>query len=114
MEQVVPDKELAPEVEKLDECLRGESSITLLDVREPWEVEICKVEAGRVIPMGELAGRISELPKDQLIAVMCHRGGRSARAVLQLRKAGYQAVSVKGGIDAWAQRIEPGMARYEI
>ncbi|MGE0668356.1 MAG: rhodanese-like domain-containing protein [Sphingomonadales bacterium] len=90
---------------------KGESH-TLLDVREPHELAICKVAGSVDIPMQQVQQRLGELPKDGTIVVMCHHGGRSRMVMNFLRQNGYDAINLKGGIDAWAQAVEPGMARY--
>ncbi len=91
---------------------KGEGHI-LLDVREPHELAICKVEGSVDIPMQQVPQRLGDLPKDGTIVVMCHHGGRSRMVTNFLRQNGYAgAINLKGGIDAWAQIIEPGMARY--
>lgn len=91
---------------------KGEA-FTLLDVREPHEVAICRIEGSTTIPMQQVPQRLGELPRDGAIVVMCHHGGRSRMVTNFLRQNGYgKAVNLKGGIDAWAQAVEPGMARY--
>lgn len=85
----------------------------LLDVREDHEMAICCVAGGLHIPMGNIPARLGELPRDQPILVLCHHGGRSLRVTRFLRANGYPlATNISGGIDAWAEAIEPGMARY--
>ena len=85
----------------------------LLDVREPDEYALCHVEGSRHIPMGQIPARLSELPPDQPILVLCHHGGRSLRVTRFLRANGFpQASNIQGGIDAWAETIEPAMPRY--
>jgi rhodanese-related sulfurtransferase len=65
------------------------------------------------IPLGELAKRVGELPRDKALAVMCHHGGRSAQATAWLRNQGFdQATNVAGGIDAWARSVDPTVSRY--
>jgi adenylyltransferase/sulfurtransferase len=84
----------------------------LLDVREPWEFQICNL-GGQLVPLGELPGRVAELDPGREWAVLCHGGVRSARAVALLRQQGFQrAYSVVGGIEAWSVRIDPGVPRY--
>jgi rhodanese-related sulfurtransferase len=74
----------------------------LIDVREPWEHEQMCIPGAVLIPMGEIAERIAELPEDRDIYVHCRIGGRSSRAVEYLREHGRpRAISVAGGIDAW-------------
>jgi rhodanese-related sulfurtransferase len=85
----------------------------LLDVREPHEIEICRIAGSMNIPMGEISDRLANLPRDQRILVLCHHGGRSMRVTQFLRTNNYpQASNISGGIDAWAEAIDPGMARY--
>jgi sulfur-carrier protein adenylyltransferase/sulfurtransferase len=84
----------------------------LVDVREPDEHEICRIEGATLIPLAQLPGRLAELPKDTAIVVHCHHGGRSAQAVGFLNQQGYQATNVAGGIDAWSEQIDPAVPRY--
>jgi adenylyltransferase/sulfurtransferase len=85
----------------------------MIDVREPYEVEIAKVSGAEHIPMREIPEHVGRLPKDQHLLVFCHHGGRSLRVTQFLRSRGYPAVSnIAGGIDAWAEAIEPSMRRY--
>ena len=85
----------------------------LLDVREAPEYTLCHVDGSRHIPMGQIPAHLTELPRDQPILVLCHHGGRSLRVTQFLRANGFPQVSnIQGGIDTWAQVIEPGMPRY--
>jgi rhodanese-related sulfurtransferase len=82
-------------------------------VREPDELALCHVEGSLQIPMGQIPGRLAELPRDRHILVLCHHGGRSMRVTQFLRANDYPQVSnIAGGIDAWAETVEPGMPRY--
>lgn len=86
---------------------------TVVDVREPWEAEIAKVEGSVLIPLGEFTARAKELPHDKAVLVMCHHGGRSMQATQWLRRQGYgKASNVAGGIDAWSREIDPAVRRY--
>lgn len=86
---------------------------TLLDVREPAELEICRLDSSVNIPLGELPERLDELDRSSEILVHCKLGGRSAKAVELLLDKGFKNVTnVAGGIDAWAERIDPIMLRY--
>jgi rhodanese-related sulfurtransferase len=97
----------------LKERLDGENPPVVLDVREPWELEIASIDGALAIPLGELTSRASELPRDRPLAVMCHHGGRSAQATAWLRNQGFdRASNVAGGIDAWARTIDPTLSRY--
>ena len=85
----------------------------ILDVREPWEHAICRIEQARLLPMQEIPAHCSELPRDQDIVVLCHHGMRSLQVALYLRDAGLERLyNLDGGIAAWAEQVEPTMARY--
>jgi adenylyltransferase/sulfurtransferase len=92
--------------------LQGGAPPRLLDVREPFEWEICHLPNARLIPLGELPRRLTDLDGQGDLVVYCHTGARSRRAVELLRAAGFHARNLQGGIDAWAREVEPGMARY--
>jgi len=99
-------------VEELRDLLVA-GAIHLVDVREPFEREICVIPGAIPIPLGELPGRRDEVPRYREVAIHCKAGGRSAKAVALLREAGWTRVrNVGGGILAWAERIDPGMRRY--
>jgi rhodanese-related sulfurtransferase len=85
----------------------------LLDVREPVELDICRIAGSREIPMGQIPEQLGDLPRDTLLLVLCHHGGRSMRVTQFLRSNGFAKVSnVAGGIEAWAGQIDPALARY--
>ena len=87
--------------------------LLLVDVRAPVEREIARLAGATHVPLGELAARLSELDGHREVVTYCHRGVRSLRAAEILRAAGFSRVrSLRGGIDAWAREVEPGMARY--
>jgi adenylyltransferase/sulfurtransferase len=91
---------------------RGEA-IRLLDVREPHELEISHLEGARLIPLGQLAARLSELDSAEEMVVFCKGGTRSARALEVLASAGFRKVkNLKGGINAWAREVDPSMPIY--
>ncbi len=99
-------------VEELKERLDRGEDIFILDVREPQEYGICNL-GGHLIPPGELPARIAELDRSREIVVYCKTGIRSARAIETLRQKGFTKLrNLKGGINAWADRIDPTMARY--
>lgn len=108
--------EIPPEVSVEDArrlLAAGTDSAFLLDVREPYEVAICRIDGSRHIAMREVAARIDELPRDRRLLVMCHHGGRSRQVSDFLRTQGFPAVSnVAGGIAAWAERVDPALRRY--
>ena len=85
----------------------------LLDVREPDEVSTCAVAGSQHIPMRQIPENLGALPRDRHILVLCHHGGRSLRVTQFLQANGYTLVTnVAGGIDAWAEQIDPSLARY--
>ena len=84
----------------------------LLDVRESWEHALCALPGARLIPIDELAGRVDELDPAREVVVYCHHGVRSAAAVAWLRRQDIPAVNLRGGIDAWALEVDPGLPRY--
>ena len=85
----------------------------LLDVREPWELDVARVDPCLNIPLGELPARQAEIPRDVPVYVMCHRGGRSSRAVEFLQAAGLtNARNVQGGITAWSSDVDASIPTY--
>ncbi len=85
----------------------------LLDVREPWEYSTVRFDGATLIPLGELASRADEVPRDADVVVYCHHGMRSARAVSMLRRAGWERVrNLAGGIDRWSTEVDPNTPRY--
>lgn len=86
---------------------------TLLDVREPWEFDICQLEQSINIPMSQIPQRQSELDMDQEIVVICHHGVRSLQVIQYLRQFDFtDLINLDGGVDAWARQIDPDMAVY--
>jgi rhodanese-related sulfurtransferase len=101
------------DVDTLDRLRRDSTGIVVLDVREPWERDICAIESSVEIPLGQLPERVDSLQVDDTVVVVCHHGVRSLRATLWLREQGFPAaVNLEGGIDAWADRIDRTMVRY--
>lgn len=87
--------------------------IGVLDVRETWEYEICRIEGSLHIPMAAIPESLDRLPSEGPLVVVCHHGGRSMRVVSWLRQQGVErAINLAGGVDQWAERVEPGMQRY--
>lgn len=114
-EQVASDgSDLEITVDEFYEILKNKrNNVVILDVREPGEYEICHIEGSKLIPLGELQSRVNELDTADEIIVHCHHGVRSLRAANFLRSIGFKKVkSLKGGIDAWAQKYDPSMPRY--
>jgi molybdopterin/thiamine biosynthesis adenylyltransferase/rhodanese-related sulfurtransferase len=103
----------AIDVRALHKIMTGDDPWTLLDVREPYEVEVASIEGATLMPLGELPARFEELDPNRETFVLCHSGVRSARAAEFLRSAGFPKVAnVAGGIDAWSEEVDPNVPRY--
>ncbi len=110
-DDLAPEWEISPR--RLKECLDRGDRILLLDVREPGEWAIASIEGARRIPLRELKGRLTDLPRDQMIVLICRTGVRSARALSMLRQDGFEAVrNLKGGLHAWANDVDPSLPLY--
>jgi rhodanese-related sulfurtransferase len=85
----------------------------LIDVREDYEVAHCAIVGARHIPMRQIPEHLPDLPRDKHLLIHCHHGGRSLRVTQWLRAQGLPRVSnVAGGIEAWAEEIDPSVPRY--
>jgi rhodanese-related sulfurtransferase len=85
----------------------------LLDVREPWEFNLCKLDGAVLLPMRDLPARAAELNKGAEIVVICHHGVRSYHAARYLETLGFtDIINLSGGVAAWADEVDPSMARY--
>ncbi|WP_447974508.1 rhodanese-like domain-containing protein [Nitrospira sp. Kam-Ns4a] len=99
---------------ELKERLDKGDKIFLLDVREPWEYSLAKIEGSVLIPLGTLPQSLDKLNKDDEIVVTCHRGMRSADATSFLLQQGFKSVkNLIGGIDAWSVQVDPSVPRYQ-
>jgi rhodanese-related sulfurtransferase len=91
----------------------GELAPVLLDVREPWEFDICHIEGAMLVPMGQLPERLAQLDAARDTVVVCHHGIRSLQVCFYLEHAGFSRLyNLDGGVAAWAHEVEPGMATY--
>jgi rhodanese-related sulfurtransferase len=94
---------------RLDEGAPG----VVIDVREPWETDICRIAGARLMPLSEFAAHLPTLAPAEPLYIYCHHGGRSFQAATWLRGNGFsKAQSVRGGIDAWSRDIDPSVPRY--
>ena len=84
----------------------------LIDVREPHEYRICRIPTAKLIPLGELPKRLNELNPSVEIVAHCKSGMRSAKAVDLLKKNGFRARNMKGGILAWSDKVDPAVPKY--
>jgi sulfur-carrier protein adenylyltransferase/sulfurtransferase len=99
-------------VDELKKRLDNKDDLFILDVREPQEYQICNLN-GYLIPLKELPKRINELDTAKEIIVHCKVGGRSRQAVEFMKQSGFRKVkNLVGGIDEWAELIDPAMPRY--
>ncbi|RFC42179.1 MAG: adenylyltransferase and sulfurtransferase [Verrucomicrobia bacterium] len=109
------EETMVPTITALDlkaKQLRGDRFV-LLDVREPFEFDICRIPGARLIPLGELAARMSELDSADEIVLQCKSGMRSARALKLLQEAGFGKLwNVEGGILAWADTVDASVPKY--
>jgi sulfur-carrier protein adenylyltransferase/sulfurtransferase len=98
---------------ELAQRMQQNNHLVLLDVREPHELEISALDGVTNIPLGQLAARLSELDSADEMVVFCKAGTRSARALELLLSAGFRKVkNLKGGINAWAREVDPGLPIY--
>jgi rhodanese-related sulfurtransferase len=94
--------------------LMRENKIRLIDVREPWEFETAHITGSVLMPMGDVPARAhQELDPDEHLVVLCHHGMRSMNVTVWLRNQGFEKVqSLRGGIDAWTDEVDPAVSRY--
>lgn len=91
----------------------GDPPQRLLDVREPWEVQLCALPDITHIPMGAVPACLNELDPDEEIVVVCHHGVRSYQVAYWLQAQGFtNVINLQGGVDAWAKNIDSQMATY--
>ncbi len=114
-----PDWFAAPEgvptisVRELKARMDRKEELLLIDVREPYEYEIARIDGSRLIPLGEFQDHASGLPRTGTLVMQCHSGARSEYATQLLREAGFENVfNLEGGIDAWSAQIDPNVPRY--
>jgi len=100
-------------VQELKAKLDGGAKFKLIDVREQFEWDICRIPGAQLIPLGQLSARMSELDSADEIVLQCTSSARSARALMLLREAGFSKLAnVEGGIHAWADHIDPSVPKY--
>jgi adenylyltransferase/sulfurtransferase len=100
-------------VQELKRKMDAREAFELIDVREPFEFEIARIDGAKLIPLGEISERTDELHGDQMFVVHCHSGRRSAEAARLLKQRGFANVyNLDGGIDAWSDFIDPTVPKY--
>lgn len=110
-EPLDPSREVSPR--ELQAQLAGAAPPFLLDVRNPPEFELCRLDGATLVPLPELDARLDEVPRDRAIVAYCKMGGRSAQAVEILSRAGFERVTnLAGGLDRWTDEVDPELTRY--
>src|SRR5215213_1354014 len=99
---------------ELKERMDVGDDIQLIDVRQPEEFAFAKIEGAKLIPLGELMSRISEIDPTRKTVFQCKSGVRSARAVEMLQQMGFQGnmKNLRGGITAWSNEVDPKVPKY--
>jgi adenylyltransferase/sulfurtransferase len=99
--------------EELKRRIDAGEDLFILDVRNPEEFAICRIPGSTLVPLPALPQRVGELPREREMVVHCKSGMRSAKAIALLREQGFtRLTNLKGGILAWADRVDPGMTKY--
>jgi len=97
----------------LKQRLDRAEKLLLIDVREPWEYEVCRIAGAKLIPMGTIPANLQSLDTDDDVICYCHHGMRSLDVAVWLRKQGVAgAKSLAGGIERWSLEIDPQVPRY--
>ena len=105
------EHDISPEA--LAARLARHDDIAMIDVREPYEWQIARIEGARLVPLRSLAAAMPSLDRDREIVVYCHHGMRSASAAELLRESGFTRVrNLAGGIDRWSAEVDPSVPRY--
>ncbi len=100
------------DAEELRQPLESNSHF-LLDVRQPWEYDVWRLENSTLMPMGQILANIDKLDKDRETVVICHHGIRSRQVGRYLEQAGFcNVINLKGSVNAWAKTVDTEMATY--
>jgi rhodanese-related sulfurtransferase len=109
----------AKEVEEITatglyDLMQEDPNIQIIDVREPYEYEIARIPKAKLIPLGEIIKRMDELDPSRTAYIHCRSGGRSAKAIMELKQHGYtgKLVNLKGGIIAWSDEVDKTVPKY--
>ncbi len=99
---------------ELNEWMNARRDFQLIDVREPHEYAIANLPYEKLIPLGQIVNRSSEIDPARDAVIFCKAGGRSAQAIMELRAAGFagRLVNLQGGISAWSDQVDHGVPRY--
>jgi rhodanese-related sulfurtransferase len=102
----------APELAALLADASGPAPI-LLDVREPWEYQTCRIEGAVLMPMNTVPAHLEQIDRDTPVVCICHHGARSLRVAQFLENNGFaEVINLTGGVHAWAQQVDPSMPTY--
>ncbi len=99
---------------ELKQKLDNGENIQLIDVRQPDEYEFAKIKGAKLIPLGDILKRIDEIDESKETVIHCKAGGRSAKAIEFLEKAGFKGKlsNLKGGITAWSNEVDSSVPKY--
>jgi adenylyltransferase/sulfurtransferase len=99
---------------ELNDLIKNQASIQIIDVREPFEVEIARIPNAKLIPLAQVTGRVGEIDANRTTIVHCKAGGRSAKAIVALKESGFtgKLVNLKGGITAWSDEVDSTVPKY--
>lgn len=99
---------------ELKQRLDNGEDIQIIDVREPHELAIAKMPGTVHIPLGQVLNRMSEIDPARETVVHCKMGGRSAKAIEALKRAGFAGnlINLRGGITAWSNEVDPSVPKY--
>jgi rhodanese-related sulfurtransferase len=98
---------------ELAEKLKSPNPPLLIDVREPYEFGLCRIEGAQLKPLGGIMDWAQSLDREAEIVLQCHTGVRSGQATAYLRHLGFKRVfNLRGGIDAWSRLVDPSVPRY--
>lgn len=98
---------------ELKKRLDAGEKLVLIDVREPWEYDTCRIEGARLLPMRTIPANLQSLDVEEPVICYCHHGMRSLDVAVWLQKQGVESArSLAGGIDKWSAEIDPKVPRY--
>lgn len=104
-------KELTPK--QVQQRLHDGLPLTIIDVREAWELAICRLEGALHIPMDDIPDALERIPREGEVVIMCHSGMRSAQVAFWLTMQGFTNVyNMAGGIDRWSVEVDANVPRY--
>ncbi|MGC2238039.1 MAG: rhodanese-like domain-containing protein [Pyrinomonadaceae bacterium] len=88
--------------------------IQIIDVRQPDEHAFAKIEGAKLIPLGQIVQRMDEIDENRETVIHCKAGGRSAKAIEALQRAGFKGnlTNMRGGITAWSDEVDPKVPKY--